>query len=257
MTYYINISKKRRRSLNLNFKLNNLSKGFVEGFRFFCELTGFDHEVEFTDGSSINPSLNYSVDNNNKNNNNILMYSHTDNIGISKFMNDVNQYNRHYIEFIGNTTFLGRYHVIVFYNGVEYIISFDDPAILDGIQTLKSWKMNDMIDSFRILSIHNNYQLCHYYINYNFQPDYKPIEIILNDYVINDLSKVIIEYSRSICQGYNKYGDIYSDKFIHCETFCEIGAVYCDVCKPRSLCEDNLGRYFPYIAKTRLELASN
>lgn len=132
-----------------------------------------------------------------------------------------------------------RYILVVEIDNDIELFHFDDMDFLNGFQTLyKTVALDDTLIS--INSIHDNDQLCYRYIKHDVKVlDLTPIRDVILDMLVKDVIGIILEYYPDTCKYYEellkdpKTNKVVrkSIRYTHCDTLCEIGQQFCEICK--------------------------
>ena len=213
--------------------LNNLSIEFIRGAHFFNVM------IERRSSMELNSNLSLDDDFIADNSLDLFMYN--------PFNDDLEvvEYNKAFKNFLSIYD-SKRYTMTIRDNdGFNHLVHFGDLEFLNGIQSI----IETMIfgdNNIRIKSVHDNGQLCYRYIKHEIDlPNLNPVRDVFKNIniVIKDLVEIILEYYPDMCKhfDYQREGkDSSSDpnsetpklaKYVYCDTLCEIGEEFCEVCR--------------------------
>ena len=204
--------------LGSDVEFNNLSKDFINGI-YYVNSTRFlsQHILE----SDMKPRI---ID--------ILSRGTSYQMDALQFdIQDSKGYSQNIKALLENINDVKRYAIADHVFRDPILLDFDNIEFLNGVYTCMRWTPNRKLES-NIISVHDNGQLCHQYIKNDIKNNYDPIrDIILNnELVVRDLIDIIIDYYPNICRYYELYGNN-NQKYMHCDTLCEIDEDLCEICK--------------------------
>lgn len=228
---------------NLNFRFDNLSKEFILGVYYVnsCYLNSTPIGLN----AILNTDANLDIIS-------ILLRCVSIDLPI-KDIQDIKAYNANIKKLSSRIPNVMRYTMIDSVPKDPILADFNNIEFLNGVYTSMRWVPDRKFES-RIVSVHNNAQLCHQYIKHDIKVDHSRIRNMMLDLnlVINDLINIIIGYYSNTCRYYELYES--NKKYMHCDTLCEIGEDLCKICK--SSINGDVYNESPFKVSVRLEVAN-
>ena len=187
MNYLIihNINERFIFSTEHDIVVNNLTKEFILGFSDFIISSNSHLKKDFQS----NLSYDDIIDD--------LMIYHRNFFSMAISCLSFCNISSHNIELrkrIPYNVGLKRYQALIGKGNHDFLMDFDSLDFINGIFTSNAWLSYESHQRISIYHIYDNLKLCHQYIKYDLKIDYNFIVDLLIQYLIKDLTLIVIDY---------------------------------------------------------------